>query len=287
MKITKYTVISFTIISIFVLVLLLIFMPSILLQEPNITPSAYLDSIPYVYLFNTSIILIKPSSTFFIYLLGVQTIVLGISFLKNKQYETHLWWGIAMVFWGVGAILAGSSYQGFGYELKCSTYDFCLHTSWFELAYYYFTALSMSALGIAVAKTILPKGKQNFLLWYSKIALVLYVILQITGVIINSRFLLSYELFTLFFMPLYIIFFVYSVLLYKQQKDLVNKTLIMTWLFFLVVNASYYIYLFLGIGEMLYENAEIWFSANDVLHVTLILWMLFIQLKVKQVIPKK
>jgi hypothetical protein len=257
-------------------------MPTVLLQEPNITPSEYLDSIPYMYLFSSGSIMIVPSSTFFVYFLGIQTVVLGLSFLKNRKYETHLWWGIAMIFWGIGALLAGSSYQGFGYQLKCANYDLCLYTSWFELAYYYFTALSMSALGIAIAKTILPKEKQSFLLLYSKIALVVYVVLQIVGVIVSNRFLLSYELFTIFFMPLYIVFFMYSFKLYTKQKDQLNKTLIITWVLFLIVNVSYYIYLFLGVGETLFENTGIWFSANDVLHVALILWMLFIQFKVKK-----
>jgi len=285
MEINKRSSIIFVAVSILVLVVLFIFMPTVLLQVPNISPEAYLDSIPYMYLFNSNMILIVPSSTFFILVLGLQTVVLGLSFLKNKKYETHLWWGLAMVFWGIGALLAGTSYQGFGYQLKCSNYDLCLYTSWFELAYYYFTAVSMSCLGIAVAKTVLPKEKQTFLIMYSKIALILYIVLQILGVIINNRFLLSYELFTIFFMPLYLIFFFYNVKLYRKQKDPLNKTLIITWLLFLVVNASYYIYFFLGIGESLYETTNIWFSANDVLHVALILWMLFLQFKVKKEIP--
>lgn len=285
MKITRRTIILFGIFSVLVLVLLFIFMPTMLLQEPNITPSAYLDSIPYIYLWNTNIVLIKPSSTFFIYFLGIQTVALGASFLKNKQYEIHLWWGIAMLFWGIGALLAGTSYQGFGYELKCTNYDVCIYTSWFELAYYYFTAASMSALGIAIAKTILPKDKQIFLFRYSIIAFGSYIVLQILGVILNNRFLLSYELFTIFFMPLYLIFFIYNLRLYLKQKDEVNKTLIITWLLFLVVNVSYYVYFILGIGETLYDRTGIWFSANDVLHITLILWMLFLQYKVKPVIP--
>jgi hypothetical protein len=264
--------------------MLFFFMPESLLQLPKITPSEYLSSIPYIYLFHTDMILIKPSSTFFIYFLGIQTIVLGMSFLKDRQSDAHLWWGLAMMFWGIGALLAGTSYQGFGYELKCNGYEYCLHTSWFELAYYYFTALSMSALGIAIAKTILPRDKQKFLFIYAKIAIVIYIILLLVGSIFQIRLLISYELFTIFFMPLYVIFFIYSVLLYKKKHDQLNQRLLVTWVLFLIVNVSYYIYYFLGIGDTIYLNTGVWFSANDVLHVLLICWMGYIQFHVKKFI---
>jgi len=262
-------------------------MPTSILQSPLTTPSEYLATIPYTHLFGTDIIIITPLSTFFIFFLGIQTIILGYSFLKERQYPTYLWWGIAMLFWGIGALLAGMSYQGFGYELKCVGNEYCIHTSWFELAYYYVTALSMSALGIAIAKTILPQTKQRFLLMYSQIAIVLYVVLLLLGTILQNRFLISYELFTIFFMPLYLIFFIYSVQLYKKNRDSLNKTLLVTWLLFAVVNLSYYIYYFLGIGESLYEQTNIFFNANDVLHVLLILWMGYLQFVVKKVIPKQ
>jgi hypothetical protein len=287
MRITKKNAIVFLIFTILILLALFIFRPTQLLQEPNITPSQFLEGMPYIYLFNSSIVLIKPTSTFFIYFLGIQTIVLGLSFLKNRKYETHLWWGIAMVFWGVGALLAGTSYQGFGYQLKCSIGEYCLYTSWFELAYYYFTAVSMSCLGIAISKTVLPKKEQKFLITYSKVVLVVYVLLQLLGTIINNRFLLSYELFTIFFMPLYLIFFYYNIVKYRKQKDQLNKTLIITWLLFLVVNLSYYVYYYLGVGESLYLNYDIWFSANDVLHIALVAWMFYLQFVVKKEIPKE
>jgi hypothetical protein len=279
----KYWII-FTLVSIGILLLLYLFMPDTLLQIPEISPAAYLVSIPYTNILGTNIVLIKPSSTFFIYFLGIQTILLGFSFLKTNNQPTYYWWGIAMLFWGIGAVFAGTSYQGFGYELKCVGNEYCLHTSWFELTYYYFTALSMGALGVAIAYTILPENKRKFLFSYASVAVAIYIVLFVVGVIIENRFLISYELFTIFFMPLYIIFFIYSVILYKNNRDTLNYTLIITWLLFLVVNVSYYVYYFLGFGEALYQNTGIWFSANDVLHVLLIIWMGFIQFRLKRVI---
>lgn len=269
--------------SIGVLIWLAIFVPKTLLADPLVTPAEYLSSIPYLTIKN--MILIVPSSTLFIYALGIVTILLGVSFLKNKK-EVSNWWGIAMVFWGLGAVLAGSSYQGFGFELKCSGETYCLFTSWFELSYLFATAMSIIALSVAIAKSILPVEKQKPLLYYATISMIVYPIILVMGSIFEIRFLISYELFTIFFMPLFVVFFIYSILLYRKQKDELNKVLIVTWILFLVVNLSYYVYYYLGLTEAIYQNWNIWFSANDVLHILLLFWMIFLWIKVKPLIQK-
>ena len=271
----------FILLSIIVLVLLGIFLPNNLLLEPLVTPSEYLNSIPYWTIGDT--IIIVPSSTIFVYILGAITILLGISFLKQKR-EVSYWWSISMIFWGLGAILAGTSYQGLGYELKCSGEVYCSFTSWFELSYLYVTAMSIAALAVAIAKSILPIDKQKPLLYYAIISSIVYPIILVLGSVLEIRFLISYELFTIFFMPLFIVFFVYSIINYRKQKDELNRTLIITWILFLAVNVSYYVYFYLGFTESLYDNFGIWFSANDVLHVLLIIWMIYLWRKVKPLI---
>jgi len=273
----------YLVLTVIMLVLLGIFVPTTLLQEPNITPIAYLNEIPYwtLHIGQNSIIIIVPSSTIIVYLLGIEIIVLGVYFLKKRNHLPSFWWGISMVLWGIGTLLAGTSYQGLGYELKCDGQLFCLFTSWFELSYLYITALSISALAVAIAKSIIPIEKQKPILYYAFFSSITYSIVLLIGTIFKIRFLISYELFTIFFMPLFLVFFIYSIFYYRQRKDGLNKSLIIAWILFLIVNVAYYVYYFLGITESVYQSIGFWFSANDVLHVTLMIWMAYIWVRVK------
>ncbi|MBN2268045.1 MAG: hypothetical protein JXC35_01345 [Acholeplasmataceae bacterium] len=281
--IKKKLVLGYVLLTILSLILFALFLPTTLLQEPKITPVEFLSGILYwtIYIGNRSLIIIYPSETLIVFFLGIEILLLGWSFLKKRDHEPSFWWGISMIFWGIGTLLAGTSYQGLGYELKCNGEPFCLFTSWFELSYLYFTALSISALAIAFAKSVLPKDKQSLLVKYGFVSSICYTLILITGTILEMRFLISYELFTIFFMPLFLIFFIYNIIYYKKHRDHLNRSLMITWLLFLVVNVSYYVYYFLGFTDWLYQNYHIWFSANDVLHVTLIIWMAFIWIKIK------
>jgi len=269
---------------IIVIVLLAIYMPSDILLPELVRPDEYLNAKPYVefVLFGNEITIIVPSSTLFVFLLGFQIVYLGYSFLKNKDSQTHLWWGIGMLFWGLGTLSAGLSYQGLGYELKCDGLDYCQFTSFPEMLYLFLTAISMGALCIAIAKTLLSTEKQKTLIYYGVISVLVYTLVLLVGSIISSQFLISYELFTIFFMPMFLLFFVISIVQYRKNKDELNKTLIFTWILFLIVNVSYYVYFFLGFTELLYDSTGLWFSANDVLHIALIGWMTYIQFVLKK-----
>lgn len=249
------------------LVLLGIFEPNGLSTDPPITPAAFLAERPHVTLFDGWTIIV-PSSTIIVYLLGVQILLIGYHLLRNA----HRTWGASLLFWGIGTILAGTSYQGLGYELKCDGNTVCLFTDWLELAYLFSTAISIALMGFAFAKQFTTGPTQSRLKKYSEIALIAYTMLLLLGSILEHRFLLSYELFTLFFMPLFLIFFLINLRRFQTQKDDLNRNFVILWILFLFVNLAYYAYYLPGITQTLYENSGIWFSANDVLHVGLIGW---------------
>lgn len=265
-----------------VFVLLGFFMPEGILMDPQTVPADFLINRPFISLFDGRLTLIVPSSTLIVYLLGVLVLFLA----WRLRRDGHWRWAISFLLWGIGTILAGTSYQGFGYMLKCSGRDACLFTSWFELAYLFMTAFSMTWMSVAFANLFLKGPKRQGLIGYGWIALGLYTVLLLLGSILSIRFLISYELFTLFFMPLFLVFFIINVLEYRKQKDDLNKTFIRLWLIFLVVNVAYYIYYFLGITDTLYHQTGLWFSANDVLHIGIALWMLYILFAVRKRLPK-
>jgi len=253
------------------------FSPSGVLSAPLITPTQFLEQRPSVSLFDIWIIIV-PSSTIIVYVLGVQILYLGFTLIKSKQHV----WGISLLFWSLGTLLAGTSYQGLGYELKCSGNEYCLYTSWFELSYLFTTAISISLMGLAFSKRFTLNSRQFLLKSYSGVALIVYTIVLLIGSIGEIRFLMSYELFVVFFMPLFVVFFVINIFNYYKNHNPLDKSFITLWILFLLVNIAYYGYYIPGFTQSLYENTGIWFSANDVLHVALIGWFVYFQFVVKK-----
>lgn len=274
-SILKSKEILFVVFIVLVLTLLAIFMPTEILLEPLTTPAEYLALKPYITIFN-NIIIIVPSSTLIVYLLGVVILLIGIRLIKNNKKL----WGLSMLFWAAGTFLAGTSYQGLEYMLKCAGNEYCQFTSWFELAYLFVTAISISLLAIAFSNDLYDRKENNWLVVYSKIAIPVYATILVVGSILNSYILVSYELFTVFFMPIFLVLFIINIINYCKRKDTINKRFITLWIIFLGVNVLYYVCYLSGINTLLFENTGVWFSANDVLHIGLIIWFIYLNYKV-------
>ena len=54
-----------------------------------------------------------------------------------------------------------------------------------------------------------------------------------------------------------------------------------TWVSLGVIMAVYYLYMGLGVAKKLWDQG-IWFNENDLLHIGLILWMIYIAFGVAQ-----
>jgi hypothetical protein len=181
-----------------------------------------------------------------------------------------------MIFWGIGTLFAGTSYQAFGYQLKCVNKEFTNFTDWWEIIYMMCMAISFGFLIVAISYGN-AKGKTRMVLQKLVYVVVpLYVFLLTLGSIIPIQILVTYEVLNVFFMPYFVVFFILSVKGYQKRKDQGNRRLIITWLLFLFVNVSYYIYYYLGISEKILDMTGIWFNQNDALHVLIFLWMGYI-----------
>ena len=155
------------------------------------------------------IILVQPSTTFFVYLLGVVAIGVGLYFFRIRDGQrSRLWWGIALMLWGVGALLAGTSYEAFSYAIKCAGRQACVWTSWWEVSYLILSVASVDAMMLAQAYTCTVGRWRRALLVYAALNAAVYVVIVLIGTLIPVKFLISFELLILFAAPTVLIFFI-------------------------------------------------------------------------------
>ena len=265
------------------------------LLEPLLTPQQYLDSHPYILIGNS--IWSEPSSTVLVYLLGILTIGIGFTLLKKgKAVPSNLQdrsdptlrkrnfvkiWGIALIIWGLGTMLAGTSYQAFYYELKCRNQPYCLWTTWWEIGYLILTVISVNAMVVAQS-WLRPNPKSSIAMnIYASINLLIYQLILIFGMVLINEFMLSFEMMVVFQLSSFILMMISNVIVYRNIKEKIEFTLIKIWILLAIVMIAYFGYLFSGIPEILWENG-IWFNANDILHVGLIGWMIYIYISLKK-----
>ena len=245
-----------------------------ILYAPQQTPETWLQIQPYLE-FNR-LVIVQPSTSIIVYLLGVLTIAVGLYFLKIRDGQrSRFWWGIAMLLWGLGALLAGTSYEAFSYAIKCEGRTACLWTSWWEIAYLIVSVWSIDAMMLAIAHSSADGKLRKVLSTYALINAVVYFGLVMAGAFIPVKFLISFELLLVVAAPSVIAFFAingWRYAKYKLDADLVSLG---AWLWLGLTIAAYFLYLISGNTAALWANG-IWFSENDVLHIGLIVWMIYL-----------
>jgi len=253
---------------------------SIRYSDPELTPANWCEAQPCVKIRIASrkIILTQPTSTFLVYFLGVLTIAAGLYFLKIRDSEiSRLWWCISLLLWGAGALLAGTSYQAFGYEIKCAGRQSCAWTSWWEVVYLMFQQVSMDAMLVAVAYSCTEGSLRVILSVYALVSAVVYVILTLVGGIVPVKSLITFNLMVRVSTPILVLFFVLNGWRYYLLREPMDLALLGTWILLLLTSAAYCIYNDLNITQKLWARGEgIWFSQNDMLHICLILWVIYI-----------
>jgi hypothetical protein len=235
-------------------------------------------------LFSKDVILTQPTSTVFVYGLGLLTIAVGLNFLCLRGEEiSRQWWGISLLLWGIGAILAGTSYQAFGYHIKCAGRETCAWTSWWEVVYLMFQQVSMDALLVAVAYSCTEGTLQTALLGYALVTAAAYVILVFIGGIIPVKSLITFELMVLVSTPIFLVVVLLNGWRYYTLGTPLDLALTGAWALLLFTMAAYWLYDNLDLTPKLWAKGKgIWFSQNDVLHIGLIAWMLYVAMAVTE-----
>lgn len=247
-----------------------------LLMEPKITPEQWCDGMPCAEILSTGVILNQPFSSLLVYLLGLLWIWAGLRFWNTAEGQvSKRWWCISLMLGGVAAISAGTSYQAFGYELKCAGQEFCRWTSWWEIAYMTLQVGSFNAMLVAVAHSCTTGAVRRGLIVYAGINFVLHFVVTLVGLYTPDKFLLSFELLVLFITPAMLIVFFINVWRYARYRQLLDLVLLGSWALLVVANTAYYAYLSLGYTQRLWERG-VWFSENDVLHVLVAVWVVYV-----------
>ncbi len=223
-----------------------------------------------------SFTLSKPSSSIIVYTLGILTVLVGIRLSRiSKDSKSLFWWGVSLIFWGVAALFAGTSYQAFSYEIKCRGLEVCQWTSRWELIYLILETISVNLMFVAVSYSSLHTGWRGKIRLYATLNTIVYTCIVIFGSSIPNWFMISFELMILFTGPTFLAMFFVNLRNYLKAKSSAELVLANVWVGLGIVMILYYSYYLAGITQVLWSKG-IWFSQNDVLHVGLILWILYL-----------
>lgn len=251
----------------------------------GITPQEWLESHWYVR-FN-DMILAEPSSTFFVFALAFIILFVSLKFLNNTHQEkSRFWFGLSMLSWSLSTFSAGVSYQILSYELKCAGQTECLWTTPWEIVYLILYVLSVKFLVIGVSVCCGEGRFRSILKRYAIIAALLYFIIITVGVIVPDQFLISFENMVLFLVPSYFMMFGLNLYNFLRTKQALDLRLMKAWVGMLLITVSYFGFYLSGISTRLWQQG-IWFNANDVLHILLILWALYILKYVEPLVVDK
>lgn len=226
-------------------------------------------------------VLNQPLSSFLVFFLGLQTCYAATLFHAFPgDNPAAFWWSISLWLWGIGALLAGVSYQLFAWEIKCRGRFQAAWTSWWEVVYMLCQQWSVNAMLAGVAYATTTGWLQQGLLLLSVMLSVVYGILWLFGAFRPERQLISFEFMSLYSAPVYLVLLAVNGWYYWQGGAVLDGVLTITWIGLFLSMGAYYIWYGLGWTGAIWKariwNGGWWFSDNDVLHVTLIAWMFYI-----------
>lgn len=229
-------------------------------------------------LFDHNILITQPSSSFWVYLLGILTTLVGVYFWTTDGAElSRTLWGVSLMLWGVGALVAGTSYQAFGYHLKCRGRPKVVWTSWWEVIYLILQQLSVNVMLVAVAYSCLPEKGITVSVVVAWLVSIIYTLMVFYGAFKPVKSLITFELMVHFCTPIIVFFIGLNSWRYFQYGEMLDLALLGTWLGLILTMWLYWQYYYSGYSHQLWAKGR-WLTENDVLHVALLIWMIYIGL---------
>ena len=247
-------------------------------DDPDLTPENWCSQQPCrkIRAASREWIISQPLSSLWVYLLGLLAVGAGFYFFQIQQGEqSRLWWGISLLLWGIGALLAGTSYQALGYEIKCRGRPVCRWTSWWELVYLMFQQASLNAMLVAVAHSCTTGRFQLVLIGIATACSLIYVVLVFIGGIVPFKPLITFEFMVGVFAPAFFFLCCLNAWRYDRFGNATDLVLLGSWMMILGTMTAYWLHGRSGLTRKLWVRG-IWFSENDVLHIGLIVWLIYV-----------
>ena len=247
-----------------------------LTYEPATTAEQWCEQRPCFDVGTTT--LNEPLGTVLVFLLAALWIAAGLYFLGTRRRQhSRAWLGVALILGGIGAGLAGVSYQAFSYELKCAGRELCALTNGWEVAYSVTQAVSVSAMLIAVAHACTSGRLRRGLIIYAGANVVVYLGITVAGVLLPSAVLLSFAVLMLFALPGILIVILVAARRYRTTHDPMDRSLVIAAVLLIGVQVAYFAYWAAGLTAVLWDEGQgFYFSENDVLHIGMILWLWYV-----------
>jgi len=217
----------------------------------------------------------EPLGSFLVFSLAALWIASGIYFfVTTREQRSRLWFGIALVAGGIGAALAGISFQLFSYELKCAGREYCILTNGYEVGYNMTQTLSVSGLLIAVALACTAKPVRTWIIGYAIANAVVYAVVLAVAVTSANATLLSFEVLIVFSVPGALALAVIAGVRYRKTHDPMARSILIAIVLLIAVQVAFFTWQTLGLTQSLWDSGNgFYFSENDVLHVGMILWL--------------
>ncbi len=143
------------------------------------------------------------------------------------------------------------------------------------MSYLILSVASVDAMMLAEAYSCMVGKWRRVLSAYAVSNAAAYVVIVLIGAFIPVKFLISFELLILFAAPTVLIFFILNGWRYYRFRDGMDLALLGAWTWLAITLGAYFLYLMLGITQSLWARG-IWFSENNVLHIGLIVWMIYL-----------
>jgi hypothetical protein len=247
-----------------------------LLFEPPTTPEQWCEIQPCFEI--GGVTFTQPLGSILVYLLALFWIAGGLYFWRIRGGQrSRDWMALALVLGGIGAGLAGTSYQFLGYELKCAGRDLCLWTNWFEVGYMKLQAASSAAMLIAVAFACTAGALRLWLVIYAVANTVAYLALATYGALTGTRVLISFELLMVFAAPGLMFILLIATVRWLRERGSMDLAMIGAGVWLIVTIGAYAAYLAAGLTASLWDGGDgFYLSENDVLHIGMILFIAYL-----------